>query len=549
MKKFISILSFLALLITHTSVFAGEATGTINTGTQTGVEGVAITEPTVSPSAGSVASGTSISISASGAPYICYTINGTDPSCNWASLGCTSGTKYSSAFSITSATTVKALSCYQGAQSSAVSSFSYTIQSSGGGGGGAPTTTSSIPTTTTATTINGKTNDIAPTSAKEGEATLDAGKTAITLSDTTSLDLSKAVKSVAEKVLTVGERVVTIEKSVTLESGIDGRDIVIKNDLLKNVALTLSDATMILSSKEWTGTIQPPTKVTSTGIAPSGFSVGSTSIEVGSKDAVLVLDKPATLILAGVTGDVGYKPAGEEQWYKIENKCDGTFADPKAPIFPGECYISNGRDTKIHTFHFTSFAALKKANAQGSNPTEIEMFSDMTGHWAKKYVDALAKEGVVKGRSAGKYEPEGIISRAEFVTIIGRAFKLEAKSAATTPFVDVPDNAWFAPYVQAAYEAGYIKGNEMNGKLYFRPADPVTRSEAMKVILMAEKVTASGTDDNFDDVKSTDWFAPYVSYAAQKGIVKGVAPRKFDPAGGLNRGQIAKIIVLVREVK
>jgi hypothetical protein len=130
------------------------------------------------------------------------------------------------------------------------------------------------------------------------------------------------------------------------------------NSALNNASLVISDNTTVLASSSWDGTIAPPKSVSGSGSAPSGFSIGSTVVEVGSSAGVLLFDKPVAVVLAGVTGPVAYRPSGSTNWSQITNTCSGTYASPAAPAFPGECAISNGTDTKIYTYHLTSFASL-----------------------------------------------------------------------------------------------------------------------------------------------------------------------------------------------
>jgi len=118
------------------------------------VEGTVVVAPTASPAAGSYTSAQSVTLDATGETSIRYTTDGTTPTC--------SNTQYSSAISVGSSATIKAIACYANSVSSTVASFAYTITTSaatvtvsggGGGGGGsayvAPTTvtTVSIPTT------------------------------------------------------------------------------------------------------------------------------------------------------------------------------------------------------------------------------------------------------------------------------------------------------------------------------------------------------------------------------------------------------------------
>ena len=164
---------------------------------------------------------------------------------------------------------------------------------------------------------------------------------------------------------------VVVEKAVKLKSGTNAEPIIIKNIDIPTVKVSIPDETTILAPAGWTGTIQPPKTASSSGTAPSGFSVGDTVIEVGSPDAVLLFDTPVTLTLEGVTGAVGYKPAGSTVWTQITESCGGTFENPDAPsFFPGECFISDGSDTKIVTYHFTSFGGLGSAPSASSAPAK-----------------------------------------------------------------------------------------------------------------------------------------------------------------------------------
>lgn len=115
------------------STLALAQTGTIDNGISTGTGGAqTAVNPVASPVAGSYTSNQSVTLT--GASLIRYTTNGATPACD-------SGTpQYSSAISVTSSQTIKAISCYlegDGTYShSNVSSFTYTINIPSGGGGG-----------------------------------------------------------------------------------------------------------------------------------------------------------------------------------------------------------------------------------------------------------------------------------------------------------------------------------------------------------------------------------------------------------------------------
>ena len=165
----------------------------------------------------------------------------------------------------------------------------------------------------------------------------------------------------------IGGQIPTVGKAVTLVSSTPGIPITIASNRVSNASVVIPNNTTILAPAAWDGTITPPAAGSSTGTAPSGFSVGGSIVEVGSSTAILLFDQPIDVVLTGVTGPVGYKAAGSNAWVQITSACGGTYASPSPPVFPGECYSSNGTDTKIHTYHLTTFASLVAAAASDSS--------------------------------------------------------------------------------------------------------------------------------------------------------------------------------------
>ncbi|MCX6725848.1 MAG: fibronectin type III domain-containing protein [Candidatus Shapirobacteria bacterium] len=133
--------------------------------------------------------------------------------------------------------------------------------------------------------------------------------------------------------------------------------------------VVIPDGTTVAGPADWDGIIQAPISGTpSGGNAPAGFSVGSTVISVGSPDGTLTFDTAVTIMLPGVTGTVGYRPSGSDTWYTITT-CGGSYDTPTLPTAPGECAINNGTDTKIVTYHFTSFGSLTTNSTSTSSST------------------------------------------------------------------------------------------------------------------------------------------------------------------------------------
>ncbi len=337
MKNIIKIAALQAVVFSFLAiggvVSASEVTGSLSTGASNiaignSVEGVVVVSPVASPVAGTYSAKQNVVLTALGASSIHYTTNGSVPVCS-------TGSVYSGAIVVGSSQVIKAISCYSNNVSSSVSSFAYAL-----------------------TLVDGNGSNLSITASSAGEVSLPTGATGVVLTSANTLDLSVSKVSQTEASVTVGGSVVALTQNVVLQSGVDGSPVILSNSSLSNVTASIPDGTKIQASSGWDGKIAPPTSVVSSGTAPAGFTVGGTVVSIGSSDVTLVFDNAVTILLTGVTGSVGYRPSGSSSWTQITNSCSGSYASPTAPAFPGECAISNGTDTKIVTYHFTTFGAL-----------------------------------------------------------------------------------------------------------------------------------------------------------------------------------------------
>lgn len=132
--KLLSILVLIGFVLAiAVPVFAGDTSGSVNTGVGSGVGGVVKAAPTATPPSGTYNSNQTISLSAQGSEAIYYTTDTTS------SPSRTTWTAYSSPLSTVSFTTFRAAAYYADGTFGPVGSYTYNIviQSSGGGGGGA----------------------------------------------------------------------------------------------------------------------------------------------------------------------------------------------------------------------------------------------------------------------------------------------------------------------------------------------------------------------------------------------------------------------------
>ncbi|MBD0269947.1 MAG: S-layer homology domain-containing protein, partial [Cyanobacteria bacterium Co-bin8] len=84
-------------------------------------------------------------------------------------------------------------------------------------------------------------------------------------------------------------------------------------------------------------------------------------------------------------------------------------------------------------------------------------FSDLSGHWARPFIEGLAQHQLISGLEAGQFAPNAAMTRAQYAALLARAFQPQPKQPPTS-FVDVPPNFWAADAIQMAYRAGFLSG-------------------------------------------------------------------------------------------
>ena len=116
----------------------------------------------------------------------------------------------------------------------------------------------------------------------------------------------------------------------------------------------------------------------------------------------------------------------------------------------------------------------------------------------------------------------------------------ENRNASGT-FVDVPEGAWFYDAVE------YVSGHDIfrgTSDTEFSPYGTMTR--AMMVTVLGRLAQVDPADYTgapaFTDVKSGNWYAPYVAWAVAAGITDGVGQGRFAPDEPVTRAQMAAFL-------
>ena len=116
-------------------------------------------------------------------------------------------------------------------------------------------------------------------------------------------------------------------------------------------------------------------------------------------------------------------------------------------------------------------------------PTDKAMYQDLSGDSLAYTAMWLKDRGVYTGkRIAGNlcFEPEGTLTRGEFLVMAMKLLGAEPESARlTSGFADESKTpAWMRPYIVSAFKSGMVSGVTSPDGMVFRPSSNLTRAEA-----------------------------------------------------------------------
>ena len=114
-------------------------------------------------------------------------------------------------------------------------------------------------------------------------------------------------------------------------------------------------------------------------------------------------------------------------------------------------------------------------------------------------------------------------------------------------FTDIASDAWYAEYVNYVAENGLMNGYE-DGR--FGPNDKTTRAQIVTVLYRMEGEPAAPASSSFTDVSAGgQYYSSAVTWAARNNIVNGYEDGRFGPNDNVTREQIAAILFRYAEYK
>ena len=162
--------------------------------------------------------------------------------------------------------------------------------------------------------------------------------------------------------------------------------------------------------------------------------------------------------------------------------------------------------------------------------------------------------GIISGYPDMSFKPDGTLNRAEMVKIMSltynkanpaNLFESVRSQYNIACFKDIVMNKWYTEYVCYAKAMDILQGYPDG---YFRPDQPISRVEALKIVLGSMDITVEtlGTEppaNYFDDTDANAWYAPYIATAYFNNLIEEKSGNYY-PAKSILRGEASNLIYL-----
>ena len=195
----------------------------------------------------------------------------------------------------------------------------------------------------------------------------------------------------------------------------------------------------------------------------------------------------------------GWEPTGVPEWLNGDDHFAYVIGYTDGTVRP----LSNISRAEVAAIFFR----LLNEDIREKNLTTINTFDDVNeGMWCNMAISTIAKLGIVKGRTAERFDPNAPITRAEFAAICARFDT--SKRTGDSGFTDISGH-WAEAEIERAASLGWIMGYT-DGT--FRPENYITRAEAMTMINRVLKRLPEDEDDLLDgmnvwpDNKPDAWY-------------------------------------------
>ena len=183
-----------------------------------------------------------------------------------------------------------------------------------------------------------------------------------------------------------------------------------------------------------------------------------------------------------------------------------------------------------------------------SNPIStlwVNPFIDVNSwDWFYDSVRFANENKLMSGIATNLFSPNTAVTRAMLVTVLYR-YEGEPMVSIDNPFVDIPENQWYADAVTWGVNQGIVVGY---GNNKFGPDDTATREQTVTILYNYAKykgidISTQADLSEFEDAgQISQWALSAMKWAVEVGIISGKSATTIVPKGETMRAEIAAIL-------
>ena len=176
--------------------------------------------------------------------------------------------------------------------------------------------------------------------------------------------------------------------------------------------------------------------------------------------------------------------------------------------------------------------------------TASSIFNDVTasntGKWSADAIDFLARNSIVEGGSYGTFNPNGNMTRGDFVLMLYRMAGKPSVSGISNPFTDVKSTDYYYNAILWAYRNDIVTGVDAKT---FAPKKNITREQiAATLYRMAGSPSTSGyLTGYYDYAKIHSYATNAMRWAISNGVITG-SNGYLTPTNNATRAQVATML-------
>ena len=194
-------------------------------------------------------------------------------------------------------------------------------------------------------------------------------------------------------------------------------------------------------------------------------------------------------------------------------------------------------------FSVSSLAFAKSAQSNSKQFKDVK-----PGHWAYDAIMWMLERSIIDGVGGDRFDPNGIVTRAQFAKMMVNTLNLKKYSPETPSFLDVKKNSWEYPYVESAKP--YLTGFRTSSGDYFKPSLAAVREDMAVALVNALGYQGESIDTSIlNQFADKDQISPnlrkHVALSVKYGLIVGKTENGrllFDPQGNLTRAQAAVLL-------